>query len=114
MSRKTSGAPKERPATVHCPEPHLPPAPRQKTEPKREQRGGDNADQRAIHERSSRFAGSNRKMITMITALSMIHATHHASRNGMPRTVGLTRLTKNGPISMAANGKSASKRIMRI
>jgi len=53
-------------------------------------------------------------MIAMITALSTIHATHHASRNGMPRMVGSTRLTKNGPISMAANGKSASKPIMRI
>src|SRR5262249_54552835 len=96
------------------PEPHLPPAPRQKTEPKRKQRSSDDADELAVHERSSRFAGSDRKMIAMMTALSTIQATHHANRNGMPRIVGSTRLTKNGPISMAANRKSASKRIIRI
>ena len=113
--RRAEGAAGHRPLA----EPHLPPAPRQKTEPKREQRGGDNADQRAVHERSSRFAGSNRKMIAMIKALSTIHATHHASRNGMPRTVGSTRLTKTGrsawrrTAKAQANGSCASDNPVR-
>ena len=32
------------------PKAHLPSAPRQKTEPKRKQRGSDDADERAVHE----------------------------------------------------------------
>jgi hypothetical protein len=50
----------------------------------------------------------------MITLVSRIHATSHASRKGMPRMGGDTRLRKNGPTSMARNGRTASHLTARI
>jgi len=54
------------------------------------------------------------KITAMIAAVMRFQATNQASKNGMPKTKGVTRLKKNGPTSMARNGKSASQRTMRI